>query len=125
MNSILKIYLGIFMMLCMTAFSVGLLSMFISVSNVQHLFQEVIENLSLSDYDVEVMEESMVSLKQNGVETEFTLYGEDEIVAVCTEPEMLPVDMSQIDLVKVEVRYPYRIGTWESGKVMRLSGYAG
>ena len=98
--------------------------MFISVSNVQHLFQEVIENLSLSDYDVEVMEESMVSLKQNGVETEFTLYGEDEIIAVCTEPEMLPVDMSQIDLVKVEVRYPYRIGTWESGKVMRLSGYA-
>lgn len=123
MNSIFKIYLGIFMMLCMTAFSIGILSMFISVSNVQTMFQEVIEALSLSDYDFKVMKSCMTELNQNGIETAFTLYDGEEVISICTEPEMIPVDMSQIDLVKVEVRYPYKIGTCESGKMLKLSGY--
>lgn len=124
MNSILKIYLGIFMMLCMTACSIGLLSMFLSVLNVRNLFQEVIETLSIHDYDAEIMESCMEVLQKEGAQPTITLYREEQVIAVCTDTEMVPADLSQIDLVKVEVVYPYRLGSIESTKTLRLSGYA-
>lgn len=124
MDSIMKIYLGIVIMLCMTAISIGILSMFISVVHVQNLFDEVIGRLSFSDLDAELLEASMKELETEGIQTRFTLYDSNGEVNSYTESEMLPVDTEGIDLVKVEIQYPYKIGEWTSGKTLKLAGYA-
>lgn len=124
MSSIFKIYLGIFMMLCMTSFSLGILSMFLSVLQVQNEFQQVVEELSLDDFDSEIMERCMRRVEKEGIEVKFTLYDESGTAVICTEPEMIPLDTKGTDRIKVEMKYPYGIGNWDSGKSLELSGYA-
>lgn len=124
MSSILKIYLGIFMMLCMTSFSLGILSLFLSVLQVQNEFQQVVEELSLNDFDSEIMELCMRELEKEGIEAKFTLYDGNGTAIICTEPEMVPLDTQRMDRIKVEMKYPYGIGNWDSEKSLELSGYA-
>lgn len=124
MSSIFKIYLGLFVMLCMTGVSIGILTMFISVMNVQNLFDEVIEKLSFSVLDSEIIETSMKELEEQGIEAVFTLYDQDGTMSEYTRSDMIPLDTDGINLVKVEIQYPYKIGDWSSGKVLKLAGYA-
>ncbi len=123
MSQIMKAFTGIFIVLFMTASSMGILGAFLQVSKAQEYHATMIDELENSDYSGKVLTECLDVAAENEYEVEITLYEKNGGCITCTESENIPQTIPQIDMAKIDMKFTIIIPFLGIENEQKLSGY--
>lgn len=124
MSQIIKSFMGVFMILFMTATSIGILSGFLSVVSAQNLHSAIICELEDSDYYGGVIKESFSKAKEAGDTLSMTLFYEDSSTKEINAENVAFVDFEGVEMAKVNLGFNVKIGIFGVNDEHVLSGYA-
>lgn len=123
MSQIMKAFTGIFMVLFMTAVSMGLLGAFLQVSKARSFHAMVIDELENSDYHKDVLEECLLAAEKNKYNMTVTLYEAEGGYVVCKSAADIPIDIASIDLARVDMEFFIIIPFLGVENAQNISGY--
>lgn len=123
MSQIMKAFTGIFIVLFMTASSMGILGAFLQVSKAQEYHAAMIDELENSDYSTNVLMECLHAAKENGYKVEITLYEKNGGCVMYSESEDVPKEIQQIDMAKVDMKFMITIPFFGVKNEQKISGY--
>ena len=128
MSQIMKTFLGLFLILFMTAAGTGILSVFLSVTEAQSFYYMVLDELENSNYAQPVLEECLREADQKGYELVMTIYLEDGSSVSCSrvgeESAAYTDEENAIRLIRVSLTYSYHLVFLNVGRTGQLAGYA-
>ncbi len=124
MSQIIKAFTGIFIVLLMVVTASGILGGYMQVLTAQNIHSGMIEELENSDYNPQVMRESIAIAKQNQVYPIIYLYSEDGNKLQVQKEEEVPDNTDRVVMAEVIVAFDYKIPFFGIQEPHRLSGYA-
>ena len=123
MSQIMKAFTGIFMVLVMTAVSMGLLGAFLQVSRARSFHAMVIDELENSDYHSGVLEECLQAANKNNYNMTITLYESEGGYVVCKTVSDIPGDIGSVDLARVDMNFSIVIPFLGIENIQNIHGY--
>ncbi len=124
MSQIMKSFLGIFLIMLMTASSAGVLSGFLSVISAQNHHASIIEEIEDSDFNRDVMETCFSMSSDMDEELKLAIYNNDGSVVYANGIAEVPEDSSKIKMVRVDLAFKFKVGFFDIDESHVLSGYA-
>lgn len=124
MSQIIKAFTGVFMILLMVITTTGILGGYMQVLTAQNIHSGMIEELENSDYNPQVMRESIAIARQNQVNPTIYLYGEDGNKTQVQKEDEVPEKTDNVVMAEVIVAFEYKIPFLGIREPHRLSGYA-
>jgi hypothetical protein len=119
----MKAFTGIFMVLFMTAVSMGLLGAFLQVSRARTFHAMVIDELENSDYHKDVLEECLRAADNICYDMTVTLYEKEGGYVICKSPSDIPAEIKSIDLARVDMGFSIVIPFLGVENVQNIYGY--
>lgn len=110
MSSIIKIYLGIWLMLNMVLLSFGIMSSFMKVLNEQSAFEQVIDHISETNGSREALEEDMQRTTEQGGKVKYTFMYSEGNEKSCTKKIEIPNKLEDVNKIKIQITYPDNVG---------------
>ena len=123
MSQIMKAFTGIFIVLFMTAVSMGLLGAFLQVSKARSFHAMVIDELENSDYHKGVLEACLVTAEKCNYDMTITLYEAEGGYVVCKSVSDIPTEIDSIDLARVDMGFFSTIPFLGMENAQNISGY--
>lgn len=123
MSQIMKAFTGVFMVLFMTAVSMGLLGAFLQVSRARSFHAMVIDELENSDYHKGVLESCLVAAGKHNYDMTITLYEAEGGYVVCKSIADIPIEKGSIDLARVDMKFVITIPFLGMENTQNISGY--
>ena len=123
MSQIMKAFTGIFMLLFLTAASMGLLGAFLQVSRAGAFHAGIIDEMENSDYCKSVLEECFIAAENNQYELTVTLYETGGGYVICKEDKDIPTEVGRIDMAKVDMQFWIQIPFLGVENEQMVSGY--
>lgn len=124
MSQIMKVFTGIFMVLFMTAASMGVLGAFLQVTKAQNYHAMIIDEMENSDYYDAVCEECYRVAKEANYRLTITFYQENGGYVSCTKSEELPQELSEFTMAKVMLGFDIQIPFMGIKSSQEIYGYA-
>lgn len=124
MSQIMKAFTGIFMVLFITATSMGVLGAFLQVTKAQNYHAMIIDEIENSDYYVGVCEECYKLAKESNYRLTITFYHENGGYVSCTKSEELPENLSEFTMAKVVLGFDIQIPFLGVKCSQEILGYA-
>ena len=124
MSQIMKSFLGIFLIMLMTASSAGVLSGFLSVISAQNHHACIIGEIEDSDFNREVMETCFSMASDMEEDLKLAIYNSDGSVVYANGITDLPKDSEKIKMVRVDLAFKFRVAFFDIDESHVLSGYA-
>jgi hypothetical protein len=120
----MKAYMGIFLVLLLTFCSAGILGGFLNVVNAQDMHADMVNELENSSFYPGVLADCFQKADRAGYDLSVTLYQEDYTLITCTDSDTIPADTSRVEMAKVELTFPLRMGFFEVEQAHTFCGYA-
>lgn len=124
MSQIIKTFLGVFLMLFLSAATVSILTAYLRVLGTQDLQAQIVDEIENSDYAPAVVRECFASASKAGCELAVTYYYEGGGTVCCTEAASAAEDVGSVTMVRVELSFPLEIGLFGFNKTHSFTDYA-
>lgn len=124
MSQIMKAYTGVFLILLMTAVSLGILSAYVQVLDAQDMKARFIHEAENSSFDTQVMQACFEESRTGGCSLEVTLFTEDGKVIVWTDENGIGTLPDNVQMARIELTFPFRIPFLGINSMHTFSGYA-
>lgn len=123
MSQIIKAFTGILLILSLMMTGIGVLKVFMEVSNAQKKHAAIINELENSAYAENVLKGCFTETQACGYQLEISLYSESLGTVKCTNAAEVPADTTTISMAKVLLKYPLQIGILDLDIEQEISGY--
>lgn len=124
MSQIMKVFIGIFMVLFMTASSMGVLGAFLQVTKAQNYHAMIIDEMENSDYCASVCEECFRIADASNYRLTITFYQENGGYVSCTTGDDIPQTPAEFTMAKVVLSFDIQIPFMGIKSSQELMGYA-
>lgn len=124
MSQIMKAYLGIILILCITFSSLSIFQAFLMVIDAQDMQQNIVNELENSDFYRPVMEESFEMAARRDYNLVLTLYQSDYTSIECRAIEDVPMSTDEVLYAGVALEFPITIPFWNVSQQKKLFAYA-
>lgn len=124
MNQVIKTFIGLFFIFFLTFLGIGIVSASIQVLQAKEFKENTILQIENSDFNANVMNQSITQAKENGYAMKITLYKADGSFESHENPD---VDLAATDVVKmaeVILQYQYKIAFLGIQQNHAVQGYA-
>lgn len=125
MSQIMKAYMGIFLLLMLTAVSEGIFAGYLQVLSAQDMHASVIKEIENSHFYHEVVKECFEQAEEKGYQLEITMYKKDGTTQRITSGETVLENAGEIMGAEVRMEFVYSNTFLQIHQPHILSGYAG
>lgn len=109
MSQIIKAFMGVFLILFMAATAMGILSAYMEVMNAQDMQARMVDEIENSDFNAGVIRDCFVRCSDAGYELAVTLFLENSAVLTAHSEREVLGEYGNVDMAKVELRFPFRV----------------
>ncbi|MCH5333490.1 MAG: hypothetical protein J1D89_05990 [Agathobacter sp.] len=124
MSQIIKTFMCVFLILFMTAATIGILTAYLQVLGAQDLQAQIVDEIENSDYAPAVVRECFANAEKAGCELTVTYYYEGGGTVCCTDSAFVATDVSSVTMARVELSFPLEIRLFGFSKRHSFTGYA-
>ena len=125
MSQIMKAYMGVFLLLLLTAVSEGIFTGYLQVLSAQDMHAAVIKEMENSHFYHEVVKECFEQAGEKGYRLEITMYKKDGTTQKITSGEAAPEDTKEVMGADVRMEFAYTNTFLQICQPRIRSGYAG
>lgn len=124
MSQIMKAFMGVFLTLFMAATAMGILTAYMEVMNAQDMQARIVDEIENSDFNAGVMQECFQKSSDAGYQLAITLFYENAAVATAHSAAQVMEDAGNVDMAKVEMKFPFRVAFLGINKTHTFTSYA-
>lgn len=124
MSQIIKAFMGVFLILFMAATAMGILSAYMEVMSAQDMQARMVDEIENSDFNEGVIRECFVRCSDAGYELAVTLFMEDSAVLTAHSAGEVYGGYGNVDLAKVELKFPFRVAFFGINNTHTFVSYA-
>jgi len=124
MSQIMKAFMGVFLTLFMAVTAMGILSAYMEVMNAQDMQARIVDEIENSDFNSNVIKECFRQSEQAGYQLSVTLFCQEAAMVTAHSDSEIPSVTEGVELAKVEMSFPFRVGFLGIDKTHTFVSYA-
>lgn len=124
MSQIIKTFLSVFLILFMTAASLGILTTYLQVLGAQDLQAQMVDEIENSSFAPGVVSRCFSDAETAGCELAVTYYYDGGGTVRCTRAAQTLSDVGSVSMARVELTFPLEFKLFGFKKQHTFTGYA-